>query len=140
MPPHPQTGIRNATCHSFPESILRSLASGLAVSALTGEEGKKHGSERETGAEQDASRRASLGRGAARAAPKPRSPSLNSLPLSSGQHSTYEQSPSFSKTQQLIHSPWRQIITALRRKPTLLLFPSGFPALPAAYAKGCPIA
>lgn len=81
-------------------------------------EGKKHGSEWETGAEQDASRRASLGRGAARAAPEPRSPSLNSLPLSSGQRSTYEQSPSFSKTpQQLIHSPWRQIITALRRKP-----------------------
>lgn len=35
-PPHPQTGIRNATCHSFPESILRSLAFGLEVSALTG--------------------------------------------------------------------------------------------------------
>ena len=42
-PPHPQTGRRNVTCRSFPESILHSLAFGLEVSALTGrEKEKKH--------------------------------------------------------------------------------------------------
>ena len=36
MPATPPNRNKNATCHSFPESILRSLAFGLEVSALTG--------------------------------------------------------------------------------------------------------
>lgn len=41
-PPQPQRGRRNVTCHSFPESILRSLAFGLEASALTGREKERN--------------------------------------------------------------------------------------------------